>query len=142
MLKNKKKTTTEKTTIKIPLKDESFKRKRLSERFFRPSQPYCFDGEFIQTARKRLSEMFREITDCIYGKGVEKAVAKWSFISNIPSIQKDQPESSLQTFICELKTKHGLIKMSIFGNKYVLSFSQLQSINSRTRLSKGHGIRC
>ena len=55
-----------------------------------------------------LSEMFREITACIYRKGVEKAVAKWSFMSNIPSIQKDQPEPSLKTFICELKTKHGL----------------------------------
>ena len=52
--------------------------------------------------------MFREITACIYRKGVEKAVAKWSFMSNIPSIQKDQPEPSLKTFICELKTKHGL----------------------------------
>ena len=49
---------TGKTTVKIPLKDESFKRKRLSERFFRPSQPNCFDGKFLQTARKRLSEMF------------------------------------------------------------------------------------
>ena len=52
--------------------------------------------------------MFREITACIYRKGVEKAVAKWSFLRNIPSIQKDQPEPSLKTFICELKTKHGL----------------------------------
>ena len=40
--------------------------------------------------------MFREITACIYRKGVEKAVAKWSFMSNIPSIQKDQPEPSLK----------------------------------------------
>ena len=56
--------------------------------------------------------MFREITACIYRKGVEKAVGKWSFMSNIPSIQKDKPEPSLKTFICELKTKHGLIKMS------------------------------
>ena len=47
--------------------------------------------------------MFREITACIYRKGVEKAVAKWTFMSNIPSIQKDQPEPSLKTF-----TKHGL----------------------------------
>ena len=39
---------------------------------------------------------------------LKKAVAKWSFMSNIPSIQKDQPEPSLNTFICELKTKHGL----------------------------------
>ena len=52
--------------------------------------------------------MFREITACIYRKGVEKAVAKWRFMSNIPSIQKDQPEPSLKTFICEIKTKHGL----------------------------------
>ena len=35
--------------------------------------------------------MFREITACTYRKGVEKAVAKWSFMSNIPSKQKDQP---------------------------------------------------
>ena len=52
--------------------------------------------------------MFREITACIYRKGVEKVVGKWSFMSNISSIQKDQPEPSLKTFICELKTKHGL----------------------------------
>ena len=52
--------------------------------------------------------MFREITAFIYRKGVEKAVAKWSYISNITIIQKDQPEPSLKTFICELKTKHGL----------------------------------
>ena len=52
--------------------------------------------------------MFREITSCIYCKGVKKAVAKWSFMSNIPSKQKDQPEPSLKTFICELKIKHGL----------------------------------
>ena len=52
--------------------------------------------------------MFREITACIYHKGVEKAVAKWSFMSNIASIQKYQPEPSLKTFICELKTKHDL----------------------------------
>ena len=52
--------------------------------------------------------MFRDITACIYRKGVEKLVAKWSFMSNIPSIQKDQPKLSLKTFICELKTKHGL----------------------------------
>ena len=63
-------------------------------------------------------------------------------MSNIPSIQNDQPEPSLKTFICELKTKHGLIKMSRFMNKYIFSFSQLQSNNSRTRLSKGQGIRC
>ena len=80
--------------------------------------------------------MFREITS----KGVEKAVAKWSFMSIIPSIQRDQPEPSLNTFICELKTKHGL--SSRFGNNCVLGFSQLQSNNSRTSLSKGHGIRC
>ena len=29
-------------------------------------------------------------------------------MSNIPSIQKDQPEPSLKIFICELKTKHAL----------------------------------
>ena len=29
-------------------------------------------------------------------------------MSNIPSIQKDQPKPSLKTLICELKTKHGL----------------------------------
>ena len=52
--------------------------------------------------------MFREITSCIYRKGVENPVAKWSIMINIPSIQKDQPEPSLRTFICELKTKHGL----------------------------------
>ena len=33
--------------------------------------------------------MFREAIDCIYRKGVEKPVVKWSFMSNIPSIQKD-----------------------------------------------------
>ena len=43
--------------------------------------------------------MFREITACIYRKGFEKAVAKWSFMSNILSIQKDRPEPSLKTFI-------------------------------------------
>ena len=52
--------------------------------------------------------MFREITACIYRKGVEKPFAKWSFMSNIPSLQKDKPEPSPKTFICELKTKHGL----------------------------------
>ena len=52
--------------------------------------------------------MFNEITACIYRKGVEKAVAKWSFMSNFSSTQKDQPEPSLNTFICELKTKHDL----------------------------------
>ena len=52
--------------------------------------------------------MFREITACIYRKGVENVVVMWRFMSNIPSIQKDQPEPSLKTFICELKTKHGL----------------------------------
>ena len=82
--------------------------------------------------------MFREITACIYRKGVEKPVVKWSFMSNIPSIQKDQPEPSLKTFICELKTKHDLSS----GNKYAQSFSQLQTNNNRTRLSKGQGIRC
>ena len=51
--------------------------------------------------------MFREITACIYSKGVEKPVAKWSFMSNIPSIQKDQPKPSLKILICELKNKHG-----------------------------------
>ena len=87
--------------------------------------------------------MFREITACIYRKGVEKVVAKGSFMSNIPSIQKDQPEPSLKTFICELKNQAWpLAKMSRFGNKYVLSFSLLQSNNSRTRLSKWQGIRC
>ena len=29
-------------------------------------------------------------------------------MSNIPRIQKDQPQPSLKPFICELKTKHGL----------------------------------
>ena len=106
------------------------------------SQPYCFDGEFLQIARRRLSEMFREATDCIYRKGVEKPVAKWSFMSNIPSIQKDQPEPSLKTFICEFYQAWPLIKMSRFGNTYVQSFSQLQTNNSRTRLFKGQGIRC
>ena len=88
--------------------------------------------------------MFSEITACIYRKGVEKAVAKWRFMSNIPSIQKDQPEISLKTLI-HLRIKNQtwfLIKMSRFGNKYVLSFSQLQSNDNRTRLSKGQGIRC
>ena len=33
-LPKNKKTKTEKTTVKVPLKDESLKRKRLSERFF------------------------------------------------------------------------------------------------------------
>ena len=77
--------------------------------------------------------MSREITACIYRKGVEKPVVKWSFMSSIPSIQKDQSESSLKTFICELKTKHGL--SSRFENKYVQSFSHLQTNNCRTRLS-------
>ena len=113
------KTTTEKTTVKIPLKEESFKRKRLSEGLFRPSQLYCFDGEFLQTARRRLSEMFREITAYIYRKGVEKPVANWSFMSKIPSIQKDQPEPSFGIKNQALP----VIKMSRFGNKYALSFS-------------------
>ena len=53
--------------------------------------------------------MFREATDCIYRKGVEKPVAKWSFMSNIPSIQKDQPEPSLKTLNSFANfTKHGL----------------------------------
>ena len=87
--------------------------------------------------------MLREITACIYRKGVEKAVAKWSFMSNISSIQKDQPESSLNTFICELKNKHGLSsRCQDLGINTYLSFSQLQSNNSRTKLSKGQGIRC
>ena len=47
------------TTVKVPLKDESLKSKRLSERFVLPSQPYCFDGEFLQIAKRRLSEMFK-----------------------------------------------------------------------------------
>ena len=47
--------------------------------------------------------MFREITACICRKGAEKPVANWSFMSNIPSIQKDQLEPSF-----ELKTKHCL----------------------------------
>ena len=51
---------TEKTTVKVTLKDKSLKRKRLSERIFD-----LLDGEFLQTAR-RLSEMLREITACIY----------------------------------------------------------------------------
>ena len=55
--------------------------------------------------------MFREATDCIYRKGVEKPVAKWSFMSNIPSIQKDQPEPSLKTFICEFYQAWPLIKI-------------------------------
>ena len=86
--------------------------------------------------------MFREATDCIYRKGVEKPVAKWGFMSNIPSIQKDQPEPSLKTFICEFYQAWPLIKMSRFGNTYVQSFSQLQTNNSRTRLFKGQGFRC
>ena len=82
--------------------------------------------------------MFRESTACMYRKGVEKPVANWSFMSNITSLQKDQPEPSFG-----IKNQAWpVIKMSIFGNKYVLSFSQLQSNNSRTRLSKGQGIRC
>ena len=93
---------------KSPFERRELRKKSLSERFFSPSQPYCFDGEFLQTARRRLSEIFREITASVYRKGVEKAVAKWSVMSNILSIQKDQPEPSLKTFICELKTKHGL----------------------------------
>ena len=52
--------------------------------------------------------MLKEITAFIYRKGVEKPVAKWSSMSNIPSIQKDQPEPSLKIFICELKSKLGL----------------------------------
>ena len=52
--------------------------------------------------------MFREITACIYRKGVQKPDSKWSFMSNIPSLQKDQPEPSPKTIICEFKTKHGL----------------------------------
>ena len=53
--------------------------------------------------------MFRNITASIYRiKGVEKAVAKSNFMSNFPSIQKDQHEPSLKTFICLLTTKHGL----------------------------------
>ena len=71
--------------------------------------------------------MFREATDCIYRKGVEKPVAKWSFLSNIPSKQKDQPEPSLKTFICEFYQAWPLIKMSRFGNTYEQSFSQLQT---------------
>ena len=82
--------------------------------------------------------MFREITACIDHKGVEKPVANWSFMSYIPSIQKDQPEPSFGIKNQALP----VIKMSRFGNKYALSFSQLQSNNSRTRLSKGQGIRC
>ena len=68
--------------------------------------------------------MFREFTACIYRKGVEKAVAKWSFMSNIRSIQnKTQSEPSLKTFTSELKTKHGLSsKCQDFGiNIYKVS---------------------
>ena len=67
--------------------------------------------------------MFREITAYIYRKGVEKPVAKWSFMSNIPNLQKDQPEPSLKTFICELKTKHGLSSrcQDLGINKYKVS---------------------
>ena len=124
-------------TVKVPLKDESLKRKRLSEIIFDLSQPYWFDGEFLQTARRRLSEMFREITVCIYPKGVEKPVAKWSFMSNIPSIQKKQVEPSLKDIHLRIKNQAwSLIKMSRFGNKYVQSFSHLQTSNCRTRLSR------
>ena len=107
--KNKKKLKKpRKNNSKSPFERRELKKKTFIRKIFWPSQPYCFDCEFLQTARRRLSEMFREITACIYRKGVEKAVVKWSFTSNIPSIQKDQPEPSLKTFICELNTKHGL----------------------------------
>ena len=137
LLKNKKQTT-EKTTVKVPLKDESLQRNHLSERFFDLHNLNVLMASFYKQ-----QEEFREIIACIYREGVEKPFAKWSFMSDIPSIQKDQPEPSLKTFICELKNQAWpLINMSRFGNKYVQSFSQLQTNNSRTRLSKGQSIRC
>ena len=135
----KNKTTQKKTTVKVPLKEKELKKKTFIREIFDLHNLTVLMASFYKQQEEgfqKCLEKSQPVSIVRPGrKVVEKAVAQWSFMSNIPSIQKDQPEPNLKKFICELKTKHGL--SSRFGNKYVLSFSQLQSNNSRTRLSKG-----
>ena len=97
---------------------------------------------FLPKNKKLKKQKKKTVKVPLKDESVEKAVAKWSFMSNIPSKQKDQPEPSLKTFICKLKTKHGLSSrcQDLGINAYKVSVLCKRTLQNKTIQRAGYSL--